>query len=251
MKVILLFILLLFSRQTQAQQLTGMLMGEFTRMPLVNAKITAGNNAVLSNPSGVFIINIPPHTDSIRITAAGYTPYAFRPGSTNRADTLVIYIKPIAYALKQVNIKANRNFKADSLRLRKEFGAVFAYKAPKVTDALYKRPVPNPDIPDDHITSQRNATSIVGVDLLSVASLLSKKKNKTSHLQSILLQQEANNYADQLFSKQKVTLITGLQGDSLRNFMEQYRPTGIQLKKMTDYELVIYIKESYIKFKAK
>jgi hypothetical protein len=39
-----------------------------------------------------------------------------------------------------------------------------------------------------------------------------------------------------------------MQGDSLQDFMSTYRPTITRLKQMTDYELLIYIKESYAEF---
>jgi hypothetical protein len=250
MKVIVTLIIILFASPAMGQQLKGLLLGDFTRMPIVNAKVTAGKNAVLSNPSGVFNISIPPHTDSIRITAAGYQPYAFKPTGGNGKDTLVIYLNPVAYALKQVSIKGKRNLKADSVRLRKEFGAVFNYKGPTLGNIFYNRPMPNMNIPDDHITAPNNATSIIGFDLLSVASLLSKKKDKTTHLQNVLLKEEASNYTDQVFSRQKVSNLTNLKGDSLQKFMDKYRPDISRLRKMTDYELVTYIKKSYAEFTA-
>lgn len=39
-----------------------------------------------------------------------------------------------------------------------------------------------------------------------------------------------------------------MQGDSLQDFMDTYRPIITRLKQMNDYDLIIYIKESYTEF---
>jgi hypothetical protein len=62
------------------------------------------------------------------------------------------------------------------------------------------------------------------------------------------VQDEANNYVDQRFSKQNITAVTGMKGDSLVNFIMMYRPTIDQTKKMNDYQMVLYIKKSYAEF---
>lgn len=37
-------------------------------------------------------------------------------------------------------------------------------------------------------------------------------------------------------------------GDSLQNFMNAYRPSIEEVKQMTDYQLLLYIKKSYDEF---
>jgi hypothetical protein len=78
---------------------------------------------------------------------------------------------------------------------------------------------------------------------------MSKKKNSTSRFKATLLQTEETNYVDHLFSKDKVEDITKLQGDSLTTFINSYRPSSLKLKKMTEYELLQYIKLSHLEFK--
>ena len=94
-------------------------MGEITRLPLAHAAITTGGTTTLSNAYGIFNINAKT-ADSVRISCAGYTYYAFKPAKINTRDTIIIYLKPVAYNLAEVKIKANRDFKAESLRMRKE-----------------------------------------------------------------------------------------------------------------------------------
>ena len=235
--------------QVNAQRLTGMLMGDVSRLPLAYAKVTSGSTTVISGPNGIFTLTGIRVSDSIRITCAGYLPYAFKPASVNRKDTLIIYLQPTGYSLKQVNIKAKRDARSDSLRLRKEFGSVFNYKAPTFSDALINKHYEIVGY-NDFITSYNNTSAIVGVNVLSVINLLSKKKAPKSRLQQILIKEEIADYSARAFSGDKVTAATGLKADSLKTFMDKYRPDNSQLRAMSDYEVISYIKKCYAEFKT-
>jgi len=247
MKLRLTILLLLLNAGAYGQRLTGMLMSELTRIPLAHATVSAGNNTAQSDAYGIFSISIA-NTDSIRINCAGFSYYAFKPVIKNKADTLVIYLSPSSFSLKEVNIRSTRNTKADSLRNRKEFSNVFAYKGKHLSDAMVTID-PYVDIPYDYITARNSTASIVGFDVLKLVSLLTKK-DQTTHLQKIMIQDEADNYVDHQFSKQKVVAITNLKGDSLQTFMIRYRPGIAQAKKMNDYEMITYIKKCYTEFVA-
>lgn len=246
MKLTATFLLLLLGAAASAQKLTGLLMGELTRMPLAHAAITTGDQVVLSSPYGIFTISHKPG-DSVRISCAGYDNYSFMPKPGRRADTMVIYLQPKSYALNEVTVRAKRDFKADSINTRKMFANVFAYKGTSLGDVMIKRD-PGLYVPSNYIDAPNNTTQIVGFDVLRLVSFLSKKKDKTIKLRKTLLQAETNNYIDHHFSPEKVADITGLKGDSLRTFMERYRPSAATLKKMTDYEVVNYIKKCYAEF---
>jgi hypothetical protein len=248
MKLTLALALILLTGNLYAQRLTGILMGEVTRLPLAHATIAAAGTATLSNAYGMFSINAKT-TDSIRISCAGYSYYAFKPVKINPRDTIVIYLKPVAYNLAEVKIKANRDFKAESLQMRKDFASVYAYKPPKATDAI-KRINPYLDIPYDYINARNSTVSDVSVNVLQLINFFNKKKDHTSKLQQTLLKQESENYMTGIFSKEKVQQATGLKGDSLKIFMDRYRPGMAQLKKMSDYELMTYIRGCYVEFKS-
>ncbi|QKJ28654.1 hypothetical protein HQ865_02405 [Mucilaginibacter mali] len=246
MKIPAIFLLLLLSASASAQKLTGLLMGELTRMPLAHATVSSGGQTALSNPFGVFSINTKPG-DSVRVTCAGYAYLAFMPKAGSRADTLVIYMQPMSYVLNEVTIRAIRDRKADSLYNRRAFANVFAYKGTTLNDVMIKRD-PGAYVPYNYIDAPNNTTQIVGFDVLRLVSYLSKKTDKTAKLKKTLLRSEVDNYVDQRFGKEKVASITALKGDSLRTFMDRYRPAPDRLKKMTDYEIVNYIKKNYAEF---
>lgn len=242
--------MLLLAGPIYAQRLTGLVMGELTRMPLGHATVSSGGSFTQTNAYGLFTLNGIKAGDSVRINCAGYAYYAFKPAAINRKDTMVIYLQPISYVLKEVTIRSNRNAKADSARMRKEFASVFAYKPMKVTD-VFTTINPSAYVPYNYIDVPNNTTNIVGFDVLRLVSFLSKKKDKKSKLQQMLLKDEANNFVGHAFSQEKVMSLTTLKGDSLLTFMDRYQPSPAQAKKMTAYEMVRYIRKCYAEFVAK
>jgi hypothetical protein len=247
MKPFAFFIALFLSQSIYAQRITGMVMGDVTHLPLAYAGVSSGSNSTQCNAYGIFTIDVRP-ADSVRINCAGYQYYAFKPNLTNRADTMVIYVKPIAHALKQVNVRSTRNFKGDSINTRNEFDYVLLYKGTRLGDVFLNRHA-NKYVPNNYITSASSTSAIIGVNVLSVVSLLSKNKDPMTKLQKTIIRDEGDNYVDHEFSKEKVATLTSLKGDRLETFMETYRPSIDQAKKMSEYEMIGYIKKSYEEFK--
>lgn len=155
-------------------------------------------------------------------------------------------LKPIT--LSNVTIKGFRNYKLDSLNRRKDFASVFAYKAPGLKDIFMTR---SPGISQLYSPFQNSPSNLVSVNLLAVVGLLNRNNTPVSRLQKKLLQDEAQGYVDRIFSMEKVQSLTTLSGDSLRMFMDKYRPTAEQVKEMTAYDLMVYIKKSGDEFKYK
>jgi len=246
MKLTGILLLMLLPLSIFAQRLTGTVIDRSDELPVVFANITTASQVTVTSYSGQFsLTNIVPG-DTIKITCIGYKPYK-RVYRRTKADTLMIYLQQSSILLRDVNVRARHNYKQDSLNVRRQFSAVFDYKEPGVKDAFITRDFYH-YIPYNYIDAPNNATALLSVNLLAVAGLLSKNKAPETKLQKTLLQDEENTYVDRSFSKQKITDITNLKGDSLLNFMDDYRPTIAQAKKMTDYEMVLYIKKSYAEF---
>lgn len=147
--------------------------------------------------------------------------------------------------LKPVNIRGRRDYKLDSISRRREYARVFAYEDPSFKDLfITKTPTKN----YQYQPFQSSTSSIVGVDVLSAISFLTKKKNPISKLQKKLLQEENEKYVAQAFSEERVRSLTSLQGDSLQTFIDRYRPSAGLITQMNDYELLLYIKKSYKEF---
>ncbi len=196
--------------------------------------------------AGFSIPNIAPG-DSLKITSIGYKTY--KTGiELSTPKSITISMMPVSILLNEVLVKVKHDPKLDSVRVRKEFAAVFEYKRPAFKD-MFITIDPYKYTPDDYIHAGNSTASLVSVNLLPLISLLSKKSNDpNSKLQQTLLRDEETEYVDHAFSKQKIRSLTNLKGDSLLDFMDAYRPTIKQVKKMTDYEMVLYIKKSYADF---
>ncbi len=163
------------------------------------------------------------------------------------SDTVPIRQKQQSILLKEVTVRAIPDFRLDSIKTRKEYSSVFNYKSPGFKDIFI--PISfNKNTPVFPNIATNNTSTLISLNLLQVVGLITQSKAPVSKLQKKLLKDEENNYVDEMFSKQKVTAETGLKGDSLQNFMDRYRPSIIEIKRMTSYELMVYIKKSYAEF---
>lgn len=246
MKPYLLFLIVLIANQSFAQTVDGTVLDAYSKAPIPNAQIITPTSLSLTNNVGKFKLTNIKAGDKFAVRIMGYETREFIINSNT--DSFHILLKQSILQLNEVMVKTKRNYRSDSLRLRKEYAAVFAYKPPNFTDMFIKVD-PSYRSPSANINPSSTA-SIIKFDVLSALSLIGKKKNTTSKLKATLLKTEETNYVDHLFSKDKIVDITKLQGDSLITFMNRYRPSSVRLRKMTEYQLLQYIKLSGLEFKA-
>ena len=235
-------LLLLASTGVFAQQLNGVVLDKLSNKPVEYATIHTGQYVTSTSIEGKYSLYNIHFSDTLRVTCVGYVPYTYTVYNIH-SDT--IYVEPILIQLQDVNVRT-RNYKSDSLSLRKEFAGTFNYQKPALKDFL-KNNLPRYTT-DDHGSAYNDNSSIGGLNLLAIASLFGRNNTSEAKLQKQLQDDEEANYVDHKFSKSKVEVITHMQGDSLQDFMNTYRPTITRLKQMTDYELLIYIKDSYTEF---
>ena len=167
---------------------------------------------------------------------------------TAKKDTVIKPFKVNSILLNEVNIKAFRNYKLDSINLRKDFAKTFAHKGPSMLSVFSDR---NATMKRDYSPFQQSTNTLLGVDVLRALSFIGKNKNSTTKLKKMLLNDEEDNFVKTKFSREKVSSMTRLEGDSLLMFMNRYRPSAYTVKEMTDYEILLYIKKSYALFKKK
>lgn len=227
-----------------AQDVKGIVKDVNSRLPIANAQIITSKATILTNNEGRFTLRDIGLGSIIAVRIMGYETIEL---TINKlSDTLRIYLRQSAIALKEIEIKTKRNFKQDSLALRKEYANAFFYKGPSVSDMFIEKDI-NYDSPFG-FSNPRSTASLVSLNVLQIFSLFGKKHAQTSRLSKTLVRDEELNYIDHVFSKDKVRLYTGLDGEPLIKFMNLYRPSILALKKMTGYELTIYIKKSFEEF---
>ena len=156
-------------------------------------------------------------------------------------DTLQSKQKTIL--LNEVTIYAKPAYKTDSLTLRKDFSSIFDYKRPTLRSVFSNT--------SSSARTANSTSSILTLDVLKVISLFGKKTDKTYKLQQLLLKEEKERHIDHIFSKSEIQKQTELEGDSLAEFIEQYRPGIYQLENPDEYNRLLYIKKSLAEFKKK
>ena len=132
------------------------------------------------------------------------------------------------------------------MQIREDFAKVFAYKDPTIKDVLVKKGLRYKTQGSNLVSN--STSSILSLDILRTIGLLTKNKNSLSKLKKVQLKDEETNYINNRFSPEKISSITKLEDDSLNNFIEKYRPSAAEIRKMNDYEILMYVKRSYVDF---
>lgn len=203
-----------------------------SKQPINNALVTLGKAKTYTNPLGMFEIPADNTADSLRITHFAYKPVTVRSKST---AVLHIEMESAAISLDAVTIHGTRNFKQDSINNRQDYAKQFNYRAPKFTDVFS--------------TDAKQPGELLSINLLTVIDVLTKKSTPQYKFNKTLLSDEHEAYVDHKFNRGNVGQITGLKGDTLSTFLVQYRPTYQLAQKYTDYDMEVYIRKCFEKFK--
>ena len=241
--------LLLWSVELFAQRFNGVVKDKLSGFPIQNATIITGSFTIYTSVTGKFSLSNTHIGDTVNITCIGYLPYYLVLNKIS-SDTVFINLDKNSILLKAVTISGKTGYKDDSLKRRKEFGSVFNYKSPTFKDIFIPK-YANTYTPYSYNTTPNNTTSIISLNLLSAIGLVNKSNAPISKFQKTLIKDEEDSYIDHVFSKRKVSSITALKDDSLSEFMNRYRPSVKELRKMNDYDLILYIKNNYLQFKNK
>lgn len=238
------FVFLINTFTVFSQELNGKVVDATSQLPISGVQVISHNATTTTNEQGFFRLAKVQGGQKIGFRVMGYETYEIT-FSNDLTDTLRIGLKPNKIiVLNEVTIKTARNYKLDSLKLRKEYAREFNFKGPSIMDMFIQRsPNARSNLPYANSTA-----SLVGVNLLQVFGALGKKKQATTRLREALLRDEEANYINQFFSKEKIEELTPLRGDSLLRFMQKYRPSILQAKSMSGYEMVLYIKRSFTEF---
>lgn len=234
MKYLLLFVFIIITGACYGQQVKGKVVNKDTKLPINGAMVSTGNRVVFTNILGDFSIAASGN-DSLKITSLGYKP--FRLKVINTMETQHIELDLAKIVLNEVTIRSNRerDFKKDSTEKRRFYAKEFNYKGPRVMDAFVH-----------HVP--RSTSELLTVDVMTLIRALTKKSTRAYKFNKLLLRDEKADYVHQKFSHGLVSKVTGLKGDTLSEFVVQYRPTYAFAHKATDYDMELYIKDCYQKF---
>jgi len=244
MKIYFLFLLVIITSKISAQQINGQVLDYSTKLPIDNVVITYGTQTIITTSTGKFSFKKNASIEIIGLKKQGYQDYDLNLNSNFKDFT--VYLRPSSINLDDVLVFSKRDYLADSLNMRKEFANVFAYKAPTIKDVVVKKGLRYPTIGSNLVSN--STSSIVSFDVLKTIGLLTKNKSSISKLKKEQLKAEETKYIDHRFNAENIASITNLEGDSLQSFIQKYRPSAIEIRKMNDYQILMYVKKSYIEF---
>ena len=238
MRCLLLLLIIGTSLNTMAQTINGIVTDGKTGQRISGAWVTSAKAGTTSGLQGEFAININTPADTIRVKMQGYKP-RIQPVNASVNKNILIRLEEAVIELDVVHVTAKRDRVKDSLNNRAMFAREFNTSAPKLKDILVVSNSPGP-------------LPLLGVTVVpsQLIRAITYKHSKEYKFKKVLVRDENNRYVDSRFSERLVVELTGLKDDSLLNFMDRYRPTIAEIKKMTDYDIRIYINSSMSKFKS-
>ncbi|MBO9729197.1 MAG: carboxypeptidase-like regulatory domain-containing protein [Chitinophaga sp.] len=204
-------------------RLSGMVADQETKtgLPFVSVVNKRTMTGTLSNESGRYYIEAYPG-DTLEFSMLSYaTKVLITPGLSS---SLNVYMEKRLFELQGVNVRG-RNYRNDSMALRDEYGRYFNYKKPGAVDVLKTLP----------------ANPITALTYLVPSKV--RKRKEQFHEQ--LLYWEKEKYIDYRYSPELVEKMTKLQSPELDSFMYKYRPGYQFLNSASEYDLMLYIKQSF------
>ena len=231
MRYTIYLLLLLFSSfGGWAQQfLTGTVRKQGSTEVLISVSVhnTTQLKYDLSEENGSFRMQSAPG-DRVIFSSVGY-----------KADTVIIttamlsgdypvYLEPRAQTLQAVRVGQYSNYQLDSAARREEYSWIYDHGEQKL------------------VNKERKGDGVgVGIAIFRNASSVDQQRER---LKKRLIKEEQDLYIDSRYSRDYVTKLTHLAGDSLFRFMRDFRPTYDYCRKATTVDILVFINDSFKKF---
>lgn len=143
--------------------------------------------------------------------------------------TILLFLKKSSIMLREVSIVARKS-PDDILRQKQED-----------YNTAYSKGDPG------SLLSVGNSGAGLSIDALY--SILSREGKNARYLQEIIERDYQDDIIDYRFTPELVSANTGLKAGVLDDFMQQYRPSYYFILNSSDYELALYIRSSYQKYR--
>lgn len=164
------------------------------------------------------------------ILVAALQGYAVDTISIRKENTVLFYLKRTSIQLQEVVVRDSLRSPKDRLKeTQEEFNA--AYSKGTVKDVL--------------TTGGSNGGGGAGLSITALYNLLSKEGRNARQLQKIIERDYRDAMIEYRFTRTLVNRVTGLNGDKLTDFKQQYKPGYYFILQANDYQLIEYIGQSY------
>lgn len=228
--LLLLTTFVLISVQGSAQQfLTGKIYRKDTREVLISVSIEnrTQHRHDISDESGSFRIQAGAG-DLLIFSSVGYKPDTVVVSPSMLEASYNIYMEAKATTLQAVRVGALSNYQIDSIERREQYAWIYDHGE------------------QEKFAKERKGDGVgISLNIFRNASHADKDREL---LKKRLLKEEENYYVDYRYPREYVARLTHLQGDSLQQFMEHFRPTYDFARKAANVDILIFINDSYKKF---
>ncbi len=222
--------LMLLSYPGFAQRfLTGKVLKRDTKELLVSVSIEnkTQRRHDLSDERGTYRIQSN-QGDVLVFSHVGYRADTIVVDTAMQAGDFPVYLEPKAQTLKAVEVGSLSNYQLDSLARREEYAWVYDHGNPP------------------RIERKRTGDGVgLSLDIFRNASKEDKDREK---LKKRLMKEEEEYYVDFRCSREYVSRLTKLKGDSLQLFMMHYKPTYEYCRKAATVDILVYVNDSFKKF---
>ncbi len=226
----LLIAFLLFSCQGFAQQfLTGKVLKKDSKESLVSVSILnkTQRRHDLSDERGAYRIQSM-QGDMLIFSYVGYQSDTIIVDTSMLAGDYPVFMEPQAQTLRAVQVGSLSNYQLDSMARREEYSWIYDHGNPP------------------RLERKRTGDGVgVNLDLFRNASKEDKDREK---LKKRLVREEEEFYVDFRYSRDYVSRLTKLKGDSLQQFMMHFRPTYEFCRKAASVDILVFVNDSYKKY---
>lgn len=235
-KHLLLLLALIAGIKSYGQKISGSVIDRNTRLLVSGALVNIHWLKTYTNIKGGFEINSTGFNDTLKVSHSVYKAYSIL--LTKEGINAKIELEPAEISLNEVLIHSYResDFKRDSIANRIAYVKQFNYSGPKVMDGFKG-------------STNKQPGDLISINPLILIAALTKKNAPEYKFNKILIRDEQAEYVERKFNRGSIAKITGLMGDTLNAFLTNYKPSYQFALKATDYDIEIYIKDSFNTFK--
>ena len=229
----LLFLLCAFSKLfAQERPVQGIVFDRDTKQRLTRVYIynTRTERGFYNNSKGEFNANL--RTGDVLVAAL--QGYLVDTVTVPQANTILLYLKRNVVQLKEVIVRDSAKTPAGQLKeTREEYES--AYRKGNAKDLIS--------------LGGNNRLGGAGLSIDALYNLVSRSGRNARELQRVIERDYRESLIDYRFNKNLVAQATQLTGDSLTDYMQQYRPAYSFIMEASDYQLMAYIKATLERYK--
>ena len=209
------------------EEVNGIVYDKDTKQRVAKVYIYNTNQdlGTFNNLKGEFHLKVSPG-DVLIAATEGYFPDTI---SVKGEETMILYLKRSSIMLKEVSIVARKSPQETLEQNKEDYNSAYRDGNP------------------GSLLSVGNTGAGLSIDALY--SLISRKGKNARYLQEIIERDYQNDIIDYRFTPELVSANTGLKGDSLDDFMQQYRPSYYFVLSSNDYSLALYIRSTFKEYR--